>query len=355
MPVDLGAARSFTATVNSAGNPDRSVTWIVSGSGCAGASCGTVNSSGTYTAPQVLTAPPSVSLTAISVADPSKSGVGTITITSSFSLTLTGPASVNAGATATYTATLVPAANSNPSRAISWSVSGAGCSGAACGTISSSGVYTAPSLPPSPATVQITATPLADSSKAASVSVAIVSVVSVSVSPTAATVALGGTQAFQAVVTGAQDATVTWDVGGVVGGNATLGTILNSQTDPDNTTYTAPQSLPSGGSVTVRARSNANPNISASATITFTAAINVALAPPSATRAIGQRQTFTAQVNNTANQNVSWQVNGIAGGNSAAGQICVTGSNPCQQISSSNAAASIISRRRACHLPTRSP
>ena len=339
MPVELGATRTFTATVNSAGNPNRAVTWIVSGNGCAGAACGTVNSSGTYTAPQVLTAPPSVSLTAISVADPSKSGIGTITITSSFSLTLTGPASVNAGAAATYTATLVPAANSNPSLAISWSVSGAGCSGAACGTISSSGVYTAPSLAPSPATVQITATPLADPSKAASISVAIVSVVTVSVSPTAATVALGGTQAFQAVVTGAQDATVTWDVGGVVGGNATLGTILNSQTSPDNTTYTAPQSLPSGGRLPCTRRSNANPSISASATITFTAAINVALTPSSATLAIGQTQTFTVQVNNTANQNVSWQVNGVAGGSSAAGQICVAGSNPCQQISSSNASS----------------
>ena len=37
MPVELGAARPFTATVNSAGNPDRAVTWIVSGNGCAGA------------------------------------------------------------------------------------------------------------------------------------------------------------------------------------------------------------------------------------------------------------------------------------------------------------------------------
>jgi len=150
MPVELGAARPFTASVNSAGNPDRGISWIVSGNGCAGANCGTVDSSGTYTAPQVLTAPPGVSLTAISIADPSKSGVGTITITSSFSLSLTGSASVNTGASATYTATLVPTANSNPSRAISWSVSGPGCNGGACGTISSSGVYTAPSLPPSP-------------------------------------------------------------------------------------------------------------------------------------------------------------------------------------------------------------
>ena len=121
---------------------------------------------------------------------------------------------------ATYMATLTPAANSNPSRVISWSVAGTGCTGAACGTISSSGVYTAPSAPPSPATVQIIATPLADPSKAASVSVSILS------GDQRFDIALrrdGGArraQAFQATVTGAQDATVTWDVNGVVGGNS---------------------------------------------------------------------------------------------------------------------------------------
>jgi hypothetical protein len=332
MPIELGAVHPFTATVGSAGNPNRSVTWIVSGNGCAGTACGIVDSSGNYTAPQVLIAPPRVSLTAISVADTSKSATGTITITSSFSLSLTGPASMNAGATADYTATLTPVANSNPSRAISWSVSGAGCAGASCGTISSSGVYTAPSLPPSPANVQITATPLADSSKTATITVAIVSAVAVSISPTAATVALGASQAFQATVTGAEDTTVTWVVNGVAGGNSTVGTILNSQITPNSTVYTAPQTLPAG-SVTVEALSNASPSASASAAITFTTTVNVSLTPASATLAIGHRQTFSVQVNNTANQNVAWQVNGVAGGNSSAGQICVTGSNPCLQVS----------------------
>jgi hypothetical protein len=125
-------------------------------------------------------------------------------------------------------------------------------------------------------------------------------------------------------------------VSGIVGGNSTVGTIVNSQTDPDNTTYTAPLGLPAGGSVTVRARSNANPAVSASATVTFTSAINVTLTPTTATRAVGHRQTFAAQVNNTANQNVIWQVSGVAGGNISAGLICVTGSNPCQQVSASN-------------------
>ena len=336
VPVELGAARSFAAVVNSAGNPDRAVNWIVSGNGCAATSCGSVDAAGIYTAPQILTAPPDVLVKAVSVADPSKSGAAAITVTSSFTLTHTGFTSVNTGTTANYTATLLAEANSNPSRAISWSVSGSGCTGAACGTISANGLYTAPSLAPSPATVQITATPLADLSKATSLSVTLAPVVSVSVSPASATVQLGGMQAFHAVVTGSQDASVTWDVSGTVGGSATLGTIANSQTDPNNATYTAPQNLPAITPVTIRARSNANPAIAASATVTFTTAINVALTPASSTRAVGHRQAFAVLVNNTANQTVSWQVSGIAGGNNFLGQICVAGSNPCQQISASN-------------------
>jgi hypothetical protein len=330
----LGDQQIFSATVTNSTNT--AVNWGVNGIPGGNASVGTISAAGVYTAPQVLTAPPNVTLTAISVADPSRSGTGTITITSSFSLALTGPTSVNAGGSATYAATLTPALNSNPSRVINWSVIGAGCSGSACGTISSAGMYSAPAVAPSPATVQIIATPQADPSKAAAVAVTVVPVISVSVSPNSATVALGASQAFQATVTGAQDITVTWDVNGVVGGNAAIGTILNSQTNPDFTTYTSPQTLPAGGSVTVRARSNASPSVSASATITFTAAINVALSPASATLAIGRRQTFSVQVNNTPNQNVAWQVNGIAGGNTAAGQICAVGSSPCRPVLSGN-------------------
>jgi hypothetical protein len=115
-----------------------------------------------------------------------------------------------------------------------------------------------------------------------------------------------------------------------------MGTILNSQTSPDSTNYTAPQIMPAGGSVIVHARSNSNPNVSASALVTFLAPISVTLAPATKTLAINHTQTFTAVVNNTSNQNVAWTVNGISGGNSATGQICVQGSNPCQPVSINN-------------------
>jgi hypothetical protein len=339
MPVELGALRTFTATVNSTGNPDRAVNWVLSGGACSGAACGTVDSSGAYTAPQVLIAPPSVSLSATSVADPSKSVAAAITITSTFSLAVTGPSSVSAGSPANFTATLTPVAGSNPSRAISWSVSGTGCTGASCGTITAGGAYTAPPGAPSPPTVQIIATPQADSSKAASASVSILPAIGISISPSAAAVPLGAAQAFQATVAGAPNVALTWDVNGIVGGNSTVGSILNSASAAGDTTYTAPQILPAGGSVTVHATTDTNPGVSASATITFTTAINVALSPASATLAVNQRQTFTVQVNNAPNQNVAWQVNGAPGGNAATGQICVTGSNPCQAISTSNSAS----------------
>jgi hypothetical protein len=336
MPVELGASRPFAGVVNSAGNPNREITWSLSGDGCSGNSCGIVDASGMYAAPQILIAPPVISLRATSVADPSKSSVGTIVVTSSFSLTLTGPSSVSPGDTAAFSATLTPVANSNPSRMISWSVAGTGCTGAACGFMSSGGVFTAPPLAPSPATVQIIATPEADRSKAASFSVSILPAIRVSVSPTNASIGLGVAQALRATVTGAQDTTVTWDVNGIVGGNSTIGIIQNSQTDPDNTSYASPQSMPAGGSVIVRARSNADPSVSASASINIIGSVGVMLTPASASLAIGERQTFSAAVTNTSNQNVLWQVNGISGGNSATGRICAQASEPCLPVSASS-------------------
>jgi hypothetical protein len=161
--------------------------------------------------------------------------------------------------------------------------------------------------------VQIVATPQADPSKAASASVSILPVIGISITPSAVAVPLGAAQGFQAAVTGAPNVAVKWDVNGIVGGNSSVGSILNSASAADSTTFTAPQILPAGGSVTVHATTDKNPAVSASATITFTTAINVALSPASATLAVNQRQTFAVQVNNTPNQNVAWQVNGVPG------------------------------------------
>ena len=84
------------------------------------------------------------------------------------------PASVTVqtGGTHSFAAVVSP---SGANQAVTWSVSGTGCTGANCGTISSVGMYTAPASVPNPATVNVTATSVTDSTKSGSATVTIAS------------------------------------------------------------------------------------------------------------------------------------------------------------------------------------
>lgn len=318
--VELGATRQFAATISSAGNPDRNVTWSVSGAGCAAAACGTLDSSGLYTAPQILPSPASVTLTAKSIADPSRSASTNVTITSTFLLAISGPASLGAGASAQYSATLTPAPNSNPSGIVSWSVSGPGCAGSACGTIDSTGSYAAPTSPPSPPTVTITARPLADPLRAASLTVTIqpIVIVTIGVSPVSTTLAVLHRQTFSATVTGTPNQDVQWDVNGVAGGSATLGHLCAVASSPCQSAaagvavvdYIAPLSVPAPNPVLVTATSQADPAQKASATVTILAHVQVSVSPPSVTLSPFTKQLFAATVAGTSNQVVTWQISG---------------------------------------------
>jgi serine protease len=93
--------------------------------------------------------------------------------------------------------------------------------------------------------------------------------IEVTVSPSIASVTAGsGTQAFTATVTNTSNTAVTWQVNGVTGGNATVGTVSSSGL------YAAPATVPSPSTVTVSAISNADNAISDSAQVTITPASN---------------------------------------------------------------------------------
>jgi hypothetical protein len=97
---------------------------------------------------------------------------GTATAPQEVAVTVTpAGASVNVGATLQFAASV----SGSSDTAVTWRVSGPGCSGATCGTISSTGLYNAPVTAPSPATVTITSTSVSDTSKSASAAVTIVS------------------------------------------------------------------------------------------------------------------------------------------------------------------------------------
>lgn len=331
--VELGATQRFQVAVASSGHPDTTVRWSLSGAACP-STCGTVDSTGTFSAPANLPSPANVMLTAQSVADPSKQMSTAVAITSNFALQLSAPSNVPAGASATIVATLMPQPNSNPSTALAWSLSGAGCSGSSCGVLSvtttqsaggsstaDSATYTAPSTAPSPNSVTVTATPQADPSKKAQVTISIQPGVSVSISPLTDTLAANHRVALAVQVNGISNSMVNWNVNGVPGGSTNLGQICVAGSNPcqvvasttaSTVDYLAPGSIPSPNPVSVTAVSIADPTKSAGAQITIINHVLVSVQPANVTIAPLTVQGFQASVLGTTNQNVTWQVQGAA-------------------------------------------
>lgn len=156
-----------------------------------------------------------------------------------------------------FTATVYNSTNT----AVTWSVSGTGCSGTACGMVSSAGLYTAPGSVPSPAEVVVKATSVADPSKSNTATVTILPAVVVTVSSPYQTLATGWTLRFSAVVQNADDSGVTWTVSGPGCTGAECGTISSSGL------YKAPSQVPPAPGVTITATSVEDPYTSGSATV----------------------------------------------------------------------------------------
>jgi len=328
--VELGAQQSFQATIQSQGKPDPTVRWSLAGAACPNA-CGSITSSGAYTAPQILPSATSVTLVATSVADPSKQASASATITSHFTLQLSAPSNMATGASSSLVATLTPVPGSNPNPTLSWSVSGSGCVGSACGLLSvtttqsaggtpleNTAVYTAPTTAPQPDTVLITVTPLADPSKQVQENITILAGESLSISPASATVVANGRITLSATQNGISGA-LNWAVNGIAGGSATLGQICVSGSSPcqpyssgtaTQLDYLAPGSIPSPNPVTITVSSATNSSLSTSAQITIINHVVVSVLPGSVTLPPLGLQTFTVSVLGTTNQSVIWQIQG---------------------------------------------
>ncbi|ACL66094.1 Ig domain protein group 2 domain protein [Anaeromyxobacter dehalogenans 2CP-1] len=186
--VGAGGTVAFTATVSNAIDP--SVAWTVREP----SGCGSVSAAGVYTAPGAAA---TCHVVAASVADPTATAEATVTVSAP---TLPGPVvvslspvsgAVDACRTLTFTATVTGAANG----AVTWSVQ----EGAAGGSITSGGVYTAPDAA---GTYHVVATSQASgtASKVAAVTVSD-RILGVSVSPATVELAPGASAQFTATVT----------------------------------------------------------------------------------------------------------------------------------------------------------
>jgi uncharacterized protein (DUF1800 family) len=137
--VALNAAQQFMATVG--GTANQAVTWTLTGAG-------TLSPSGLYTAPSSMPMSPTATVQAKSAADNTTIGMATITIVNSTPISVTvTPATANVALNATqqFTASVGGTAN----QAVTWTLTGGG-------TLSASGLYTAPASmsPSTTATVQ---------------------------------------------------------------------------------------------------------------------------------------------------------------------------------------------------------
>ena len=264
-----GHTQQFSVSVT--GTSNSNVVWSATG--------GTVSASGVYTAP---TTPGSYLVTATSTIDKAVSASAAVTVSAGISISISpASASILVNGTQQFTGAVSGVSNT----AIIWSASG--------GTVSSSGLYTAPNTP---GTYTVTVTSAADNTTSASATVTVnpVPVVAVTISPISAAILTSGKQQFTAAVTGSSNTAVTW--------SATGGSVSSSGL------YTAPATA---GSFTVKATSVADTTKSAVANVTVSApVVAIAISPTSASMLTGGTQQFTATVTGSSNTAVIWSATG---------------------------------------------
>src|ERR1700736_1739455 len=165
--VPLGATLQITADVS--GSSNTALTWQVNGHDGGNSTVGTISSSGLYTPPATVPNPSEVSVTAISKANTNDEANVSLVIVSGVSITVS-PTAANLlpGKSQQFTSTLTGNSNTN----VTWAVAGVAGGNSSVGTITSQGLYTAPStLSRAPQSITISATSAVDATKIANASV----------------------------------------------------------------------------------------------------------------------------------------------------------------------------------------
>ena len=197
-------------------------------------------------------------------------------------------ANLNQGETRSFTATVTGTSNT----AVNWAV----VEGAAGGSITNTGAYTAPNTS---GTFHVIATSQADAAKAARATVNVAAVV-ISLNPNAVTIDVGNQFPFAATVTGTVNTAVSWTIQ-----EGTSGGSVNS-----SGLYTAPGA---NGVFHVIAASQADTTQMATAKVTV-ATLVVTVSPASDVLGPLGVRTFSATVNTSLDASVTWSVVEAAGG-----------------------------------------
>ena len=236
------------------------------------------------------------------------------TPTPNISVTVAGPTVTRLLTTSQFTASVTGSTN----QAVIWEVNNVANGSAATGTISATGLYTAPTSMPAATTITISAVSQASSTASGSLSESLYN----------PTPAIGIATATEVGTT--LNYTLSVSGSGFV---PTSSILVNAAAVA--TTYVSSTLLTASVTVTASTTSIAvtvaNPNpgaiTSAATNVAITqpgSGVSVSITGAGSVRLLGTAQ-FTAKVTGVASQSVTWQVNGVTGGNSTTGTISTAG------------------------------
>jgi hypothetical protein len=339
--MEAGSTISLTASASTGG-----VTWEAYGNNCYGTpvGCGTFSATTgntvQYIAPATnpgtqiieVRATSAANFTVFATLDLTVTPV-TVTIAPPTATTLKPGTAVNLVSTTT---TVNATGNTVTEPAgVTWSLSGAGCSGAACGALSNSTsttvTYTAPAAASATGvSVTITATSVSDPGESASVTFTMLPAVIITITPTGSTTVPDGDSLGLSAAT-TNDPTnsgVTWitplscTVAGIASSGAVCGAL--SGITPTSVAYTAPKAPAGTVIVSLMATSNYTSNVSVTETLNVPAAPVITIATPSSTTVNDNTSLLlnATVANDINNAGISWTLTCTINGNPASGSAC---------------------------------
>ena len=230
-------------------------------------------------------------------------------IAAATTVSVSGSTQVRLNSTVQYT----PSFANGPSSPVTWQVNGMNAGNGAGGHITSAGVYTAPPYFPSPNTATITAVSTAQGGPSGSLTISFLNPMPV---VTSVAVANSG-QSYTFTVSG---------TGFISGSQVLVQGVAQSTTFRSATQLIATTTLPAGTTSASIAVVNPDPGGATSAAVAaqLASATTVSVVGSTQVRLNGTAQYSTSFANGPSTP-VTWQVNGMNGGNGAAGHITSTG------------------------------
>jgi hypothetical protein len=300
-----------TATVAPGGTQQFSIQNLPSGADVSWSispKTGHISMAGLYSAPDNVAAQTTITVTATNSSADSVLGSASLTLQASPAPSVSpATATVAPAGTQQFSVQNLPSGDS-----VTWSIS------PGKGSISTSGLYSAPSYVASQASITVSATNSSTSAVLGTASLTLQASPAPSVSPATATVAPAGTQQFS-VQNLPSGASVTWSISPATGGISTDGL------------YTAPSDVTSQTTVTVTATNSSTNAVFGTASLTLRASPTPKVSPAKVTLAPAGTQQFSVK-NLPSGDSVTWSISPTTGSISTAGLYTAPSSVASQTI-----------------------